>query len=406
MTYGEKLFVGAALLNIHGLSALLIGTPAPVTAVLFILASMQLWRHWRSAASPYAFRMVVLVMLYLTLGAFYYRMPHGRVDGPMRYFVTYSGTLLVFLAAFAISVAEAERCGPGLRFVRNCLLASGASVLLSPALYSIAISPPISYVDGRWGGVFSNPNEAGMVCLYGILANLTWPYGARVAKALAHLTLSSAIVMTFSKSATLAALAIYLVYGVRSLVRRKSPILWGVAGLVVLLVVNVGAVTQFRWDDMAGLTRSQVARISDVVAVLQASTERDVTTGRTGQWQQGLDQIVGVFPHGGGLGTFHYLEGSEYQNGVLLGVHSTFLMIAGESGPIPLAVLVSLFAGMAVAVLRRGRLDGICLFGLVLLECSATHTALEQRYTNVMLALLMAGCAPTKVGSLVPQGAA
>jgi O-antigen ligase len=143
-------------------------------------------------------------------------------------------------------------------------------------------------------------------------------------------------------------------------------------------------------NPLVELDQSQKDRILAVGKILLGEIDRDTSTGRTYLWGLVIEKAWDRFPLGGGIGSAHNVVGGIVENDTWQGAHNSFIMMLGESGPLPAALLVASVITLFLAVMRNpiGPFALPCLFALVI-DMMATHGALGTRYHNLMLAIVL-----------------
>ena len=107
-------------------------------------------------------------------------------------------------------------------------------------------------------------------------------------------------------------------------------------------------------------------------------------------WAFAAEKALSVFPFGTGMNTFHAIEGGIMGARNWLGAHNTFLMIWGEAGFVVLLAFLALTVALAMACLRSPRPRfSLYLFTIFLVSAMTSHEALELRFMNVVLALML-----------------
>jgi O-antigen ligase len=268
-------------------------------------------------------------------------------------------------------------------------LLAAASVWASPILYQYYVNLPLS-AQQRMGGFFGNPNEAAMASLVAVALVLGVPFRNRLLQISLPLMAVGAIALTFSKTA-MSCLVLILAWHVFQ--RAKGIMLFILPAAAVLAIVTIQDVdvpTLIAENSWIELDPSQKIRILAVGKILGGEIDENTTTGRTYLWALVVERAWDRFPLGSGIGSGHNVIGGIVENDVWQGAHNSFIMILGESGPLPAALLAASIIVLFVAVKRNpiGQAGLSCLFILVI-DMMATHGALATRYHNLMLAVVM-----------------
>lgn len=269
-------------------------------------------------------------------------------------------------------------------------LVSAASVWASPILYQYYVNLPLS-AQQRMGGFFANPNEAAMASLLAVALVLGVPFRARLLQILLVLMAGGAVMLTFSKTA-MSCLVVILAW---HLLRRAKGIKLFILPVVAILAVAAiqdadEVLAVIAENELVELDQSQKDRILAVGKILRGEIDQSTSTGRTYFWGLVIEKAWDRFPMGGGIGSAHNVVGGIVENDTWQGAHNSFIMMPGESGPLPAALLVALVITLFLAVMRNpiGLFALPSLFALVI-DMMATHGALGMRYHNLMLAIVL-----------------
>lgn len=301
--------------------------------------------------------------------------------------------LLIFGAAVGGRVLW-RRVG-GERMMRGLLVVMTASctlILASPWLLIVLRFPP---PDGelRFFGSFADPNEAGLMACFTVVTVLALIESGRSRRSRvfargALLVAVAALVSTFSRTA-LVVLPLVLL---GSLLASRGAGRRRIARSVVLVTVAVLGV--LATVDIDTLDERRVSRWNSLIDVSGSSSVEDLSLGdRTLLWSLALEQTLEAPLVGNGLGRLHALDGAWYnREGVLLGAHNQYLILAGEAGFLPLVPFVLFLVLTLQAGLRRkaswplGVASG---WAIVLTVFSMTfHGVLTYRICNFIIGLI------------------
>lgn len=380
--YTVRFLLAAGVLNLNGLSAQLFGVDQVFSLLMALASIVLIVRMGVAGISPLLLNLIIVLASFLAFGSVF----SATISESMRFIqtATYAASAMMIwaVASYVASVTSRERLMQLLRYVRNIMLLSCLSVWFSQELYAIYKVAPLAL--DRNSGFFGNPNEAGIVAAIEFAILLALPYRSKIFQAVAVALVLGAVVLTFSKSSLIALIIVAALHAIR--MRRFATIISSCVAVAFLLVFA---------DDIASqqtveLTPSQRVRLQQVVKIFSGQIDADTTTGRSELWAYGLSRAIENFPFGDGLGSFHFLQGQKLENDVWQGVHNTFLMFLGESGPLPMVLLVFFTLYLVSAGIRHG-FTGIEIgyIAILLLDMMATHHALSLRFHNALLGLVI-----------------
>ncbi len=381
----------ACALNLNGVFSMAFDLGQAVSLVMLVTSLFLILRHGHAARSAPLALFFLAIVSYLALATIFLD-PFEAVYEPEKFYQAYGGAILIVwgISGYVASLRPGFGLGTFLRFVRNSFLISAASVWASPVLYQFYVNLPLS-AQQRMGGFFANPNEAAIASLLAVVLTLGMPFRLRVLQFALVLMASGAVVLTFSKTAMS---CLIIILGWFLFQRARSAMLFILPVAISLVVITLQdidaillAVTE---NEIVELDQGQKDRILAVGKILGGEIDEHTTTGRTYLWQLVAEKAWDRFPFGSGIGSAHNVVGGILENDVWQGAHNSFIMILGESGPLPVILLaasiVALFAGVKRSA--AGAFEWPCLLILVV-DMMATHTALSTRYHNLALAMLL-----------------
>lgn len=384
-----KLLVVACALNLNGLLWLAFNLGQLASIAILVSSLYLLHRRGRIAPAPLALLILSIAIYLLFSGA----IPNDQVAESdwTQNVITYSGSILIIwsIAGYVSHLDDASRTS-FLQLVRNALLVSAASVWASPILYGLFANLPPS-ASQRMGGFFANPNEAAIACVASVVFLLSMPFGRRIIQCLALICAAGAVLLTLSKAGVIALILVLTLYAVVSLRGYKLAIAVVGCLFAVLIVSDIHSVVYAIIDQpIFELDAYQRGRLLAVWDILSGQIDQRTSTGRTYLWSLAVNSAWEHFPWGAGLGSAHHIAGGVLENGVWQGAHNTFLMIWVEAGVVPAVLFVASIAAIAMAALRirAGYLEWALLL-LFLAEMLATHTALGERYQNLLVGILV-----------------
>lgn len=391
LDWPAKVLTAACVLNLNGVFSMMFDVGQAISLVMLGTSVILIAGTGRHAWSlPFAL-LVAAIVSYLILGALFYD-PAMSVEPASKYLQSYFNSVLIIwaLAGYVASLKVGPRLISFLRFLRNVFLISAASVWASPILYGYYVNLPFSF-EQRMGGFFGNPNEAAMASVLAVALTLGLPFRSRVLQLSALAMAGAAVFMTFSKtgmSCMVVVLAWHLVRGAKGI--RLVMLPFG-ALIAILFIQDPDSILRPIADSpLLELDEDQKGRILAVGEILGGQIDERTSTGRTYLWELLIERVWENFPFGTGLGSAHHIIGGLLELDVWQGAHNTFLMVWGESGALPLLLLVAAMAAAVLGSVRyaRGSIELICLF-VLLMNMMAGHTALATRYHNAMLAVVL-----------------
>jgi hypothetical protein len=271
---------------------------------------------------------------------------------------------------------------------RLVLLTSCAAVVLSFWLgpnFGYAGGPALGYVGQRAAGLFSDPNQAGMIALYCLVLVVAHPpLNSALAAAQAGLAIA-ALMLTMSKSG----FVILLVLACVASIARRS--IMGLA-LTACLVAAATLGSAYVLDNYPHLPLEYRERLGGVSNIMVGEISADTTTGRTLLWRFAWDRMQSDLPWGGGLGEYHQMEGGyRGRENNWLGVHNFFLLVLGEGGLFPFFLLIVLVTRLFATMYRARERTVAIGFNIILVgDMLSTHGILSSPYSGVALAIAMA----------------
>lgn len=229
-----------------------------------------------------------------------------------------------------------------LRGIALVLAAMCCLILLTPLLQDHLYTSEVHHwrYSARWAGPFKDPNLAGLAASNAVvlgLALLNSRSGRRLGAAVAILG-TAAVVVTYSRTAIVAlvlATAYFLFAGTARQGRAsRRARLWLVAALA-----TIGAIAFYASVEHVPFQRAHTqSKRVDLLASVEAW---GVPDRRFGIAIHVLPQIADAWLTGNGLFSLDAVEGGPRCRGYsTCSVHNSFLQFWGESGLIPLALLV------------------------------------------------------------------
>ena len=387
-----RMVIVIAVLNLNGFFVMLAGVGQVFSPLLLLccIVYLALRRVFIIDTAWVLFLMVTIA--YLVFGLFFGAI---FIDPATSFHLvpTMVGTILLVtvIVQHILSLDRPEEMTAFMKFVRNVALVAAFGTLCSPILYGIYANPPPSS-SYRAAGLFANPNQAGLAGLLALALCMAYPLQNRMMHWAAVVLAVMGILLPFSKTAILMllVLAFFALLNARAIFRLIF--LPPVVLLFLFMVLNPELLIEFvRTQTLFELHYRQEIRLTAAIMALTGQLDSEVTTSRTDLVLLSIEKAMEVFPLGTGMNTFHQIYGGilGYEN--WLGSHNTFLMIWGEAGLLPLLIMLTLVIILGYRALRRGANPLVQYFLLIFLAvCMTSHSTLEVRVTNVMLALMIA----------------
>ena len=310
--------------------------------------------RFRDALGTMGMLLMATLVSYIAIGTLvaFANGTEWRTDA-LWYLRRYTSSILLILAVAVGGRIVMERTGGerALRAILAVLTGSCALMLASPWLLFVFPNAPL---EGqiRYFGPFYSPNEAGFVaCIAVVLAFSCLRAGRFGLLAYGSLFVAvSAVVGTFSRTAfvVLPMVAVGGILVSRGAERRRFLI-----GMAMIFLVGARTLVDI---NMGVLLEPQIARLDSLRTIVGSMSVDDVTlAGRLTLWQLGTELAMASPLYGHGLGRFHALEESWYNDdGVLLGVHNQYLTLWGEAGVAPLLLYVLFLVGLLRMGWTRG----------------------------------------------------
>lgn len=390
--YAARVFVAAAVLNANNIVYMATGIRQTGTVIMLISCITVIARVGQASLSLPFNLFALSILSYIVFGNFFY--DSGSVESTdTSYSLTFAGTLLGVwaVASYTMHAAFQGSLEHYKSFIKTALLISTASIYLSPLLLPFWSYPPLASEE-RLSGFFGNPNEAGFIACGALVFVMLNTQRAVWIKAALIAFCIGGLVLSFSKTAITVGIVISTIALVQSLRGLAFFIVPAAAVMLVVFVQDPVAVIEALVDesfiDLSGEQRERIISIGRIVA---GQIDDKVTTGRTELWEIGLQRIADRFPMGYGFDTFHHLVGGRYFLDSWLGIHNTPLMLLGEGGIVPFVFFLLCLIVITARLLSAPEpmLAGL-LFFVLLADYNSNHSALEIRYANVYLGLIIA----------------
>ena len=380
----------ACALNLNGVVSMAFDLGQVASIVMLITSLYLILKCGNAAWSTPLVLLFLAIASYLALASIFFD-PLQTVYEPEKFYQAYGAAILIIwaMAGYTASLDPALHLDKFLRFLRNIFLITAASVWASPVLYQYYVNLPFS-AQQRMGGFFANPNEAAMASLIAIALVLGVPFRSGLLQIPLLLMAAGAVALTFSKTA-MSCLVIIFAWHVLRRTKRALLFILPIATIAAIIVIqDVDIPAMIAENTLIELDPSQKSRVLAVEKILGGDINENTSTGRTYLWTLVLERAWDRFPLGSGIGSGHNVIGGVVENDDWQGAHNTFIMMLGESGPLPAVLLAASIITLLTAVMRNpiGQAGLSCLFILVI-DMMATHGALATRYHNLMLAVVI-----------------
>ena len=175
--------------------------------------------------------------------------------------------------------------------------------------------------QGRYSGVYLNPNVAGFICIYGYA--LTYGIKNLPLKLFGQFIFTLMGLLTFSRTF----IVIWLIINLISLkISIKNIRIIGVGFLIFTSLLFI--------DNLVGLNNPRFDQLKNILTNENVSSQEFTSGSRTETWALYYDKISKSPIFGNGYNTF------AGEIGVTAGVHNTYLRILGEAGIIPFLLFI------------------------------------------------------------------
>ncbi|GGG48465.1 O-antigen ligase family protein [Bizionia arctica] len=257
-----------------------------------------------------------LVITFIILGLAYYVISGINYTGETRDFFIDALKYFIFIIGIVYLAKETTSLELGIFAFIGAM-----SILINAVVF------PTVY--GRYGGLYVNPNNAGIVCL--IAFSLTFAIKNTFLKLTLQLLIVTAGIMTLSRSFIL---LLVLINIIAIIANRKNSIslLAGSTAVVVVLTVS----------SMFNLNTLRFTAFQSIFEGNHVETKTITQNSRNETWALYTDLILDNPVVGVGYGALQGISRTKYSN-VPFGVHNTFLMVIGESGIIPFLLIIIIY---------------------------------------------------------------
>lgn len=178
--------------------------------------------------------------------------------------------------------------------------------------------------QGRYSGVYLNPNVAGFICIFGYA--LTYGLKNLSLKLFGQFIFTLMGLLTFSRTF----IVIWILLNLISLkISIKNIRIIGVGVLIISSLMFI--------DQLVGLNNPRFDQLKRILNNEKASNQVLTEDSRTDTWSLYYEKIKKSPVIGNGYGSF------SGEMGRIVGVHNTYLLILGEAGIIPFLLFLAYF---------------------------------------------------------------
>ncbi|KAB7530491.1 hypothetical protein F8C76_03005 [Flagellimonas olearia] len=196
----------------------------------------------------------------------------------------------------------------------------GAFSILIHAMFGV--SP-----NGRFSGLYLNPNEAGFVCISGYA--LCYSLKNRLTGLLGQFCFTFLGLLTFSRTF----IVIWIIVNILAIYVNIKNIRMFAFGFLTLLAL-------FFFESELGLNNVRLQQLKSLVHTENGSMDQIDKQSRTETWAAFYEPIMNKPILGNGYGTFQgVLDRNEL--GLNYGAHNTYLLLAGEAGFLPFLLFIA-----------------------------------------------------------------
>jgi hypothetical protein len=247
----------------------------------------------------------------------------------------------------------------------------------------------------RATGFWMNPNTCGVICALTIFISLLCPFRFRALNWVTRLLLLAGVATSFSRTAVLALVIGWIVYGVAS---KKF---WTLLKSLLAMVLFIGAMFAVL-EIIEAASPIQAQRLAMLRSFLEGDWGAHETDNRTELWQQTFHIIES---QGGlifGLGHGSMLKPLETAEGQVA-PHNYYLAVLGNSGIFALLLLLvfefALFHQAWKCKQREVRAALLAMATIIALDHMFDHSMLTYPFAGVILACMVLAIAHSRATS-------
>lgn len=258
-----------------------------------------------------------IIIPLILLGLLYFSISGINFHGPLSFFL--KDCIKYFL--FILAVNEVARDTKSKELLLY-LFIGAMSVTINSLIFSD------SY--GRYGGLYINPNRAGLVCILGFV--FSYKLTNKNHKVIAQLLFTLSGLATLSRYFIL----LLILINVLSLFANRKNIVGLFAGAIgFVIILNTPA---FK------LNQNRFGALQSIFSTQEVDTEVITEESRNETWALYTDVLMQNALIGTGTGAMQGANSYKVKIGV--GVHNTYLMVLGEAGIIPFLLIVIFYVSL------------------------------------------------------------
>ena len=353
-----------ALPNLNHASNLVVGTGWPFTVALslccvFLCLVVRVPARW--ALGVPGFLITTALAFYLVIGvSVLFLTGEGlhTADYTMPARPGLAVLIIVGAAAGATAMLRGVEVESLLKGILSILVATCVTILLTPWLDQYYSFSPSNLTvvwsarqDSRFIGFFTDPNSASVIACYTVAVALSLLRGGRYRMFAGPAVLlgSVAAFLTFSRTGFVTLALVFLFFLGMSMSRLHLRRIF--SGWLVPMIILVSGAFALTIANLDYLSEHFVLQKKHFERLHLGDSFVDFSVSRWALWSIGLSQIAESPIFGHGISHFHHLKYAPtcQVTDIVCGVHNTYLMLWGEAGILPPALLL-LFIG---SLLRR-----------------------------------------------------
>src|SRR5690554_2083920 len=291
-------------------------------------------------------------LIFVLLGIYYYLISGINYMGDTREFIIDAIKYFIFIIGSISLIRDTSWKELGVILFIGVL-----SVIINAFLFSTAY--------GRYGGLYLNPNRAGLTCLAAF--SLTFLIKHNILKLSIQLIIVVAGIMTLSRYFLL---LLFLINIIAIISNRKNGI--------SLLAGTFGIILIFSLSSILQLNTERFEAFESLFSDDEVQTETISRGSRSETWALYTDVILENVLIGQGYKTLH---GRQYNNvGVQTGVHNTYLMALGEAGFILFFMFIFIYIYLFTKSANhlRENVEYICLSFVLMTFLLVSHNYFDN----------------------------
>lgn len=384
------------MLNANGLVYMAFGIPQiasvfiyPILiSILVLLVTRKKKMIMHPTSIVFVFGLITYVVISIFSSVF---VSHSANVTTLNLLLSYLSSVIVFfLFVIGLSSYFPFQLLAYLRILAIILVFACILVPLSLIYRQYLMFPPLEITRGF--GLFANPNEAGVVSCFTIALLLFLYRQTKEIRFIVSIIVPIiGVLASFSKTAIFIMGIIFIAYSVLGK-SKYSFILIVISSITVtsfLINMNVDGLVNIGFTSLQAQRLNQVAEI-----IFTGQINATTTTSRTLLWEFGFNEFVSSPYIGQGMGMLHKMDYITDALGNPQGVHNMYLMLLGESGTVPIfIILTSLIYGFSSSAVKffdtqePKFLFAAMIFLIVIIDGMASHHLLSIKYNIIFLAI-------------------